>query len=110
MNEYSHDDLADVAVTLGERLKLQPAALPLDVFDARRQLQDYLTGVLTEMLDKGSSRLMPMFYRLDIAEAKVEEIIRALPPPAVPAALADLIIDRQLAKARTQRLYREGRL
>ena len=53
---------------------------------------------------------MPMFYRLDIAEARVEEIMRALPPPSVPAALAELIIDRQLAKARTQRLYREGRL
>ena len=52
MNDYSHDDLADVALTLGERLKLQPAALPLDVFDARQQLQDYLAGVLTEMLDK----------------------------------------------------------
>ena len=107
MNDHSHDDLADVALMLGEQLKLQPAALQ---FDAREQLQDYLAGVLTVMLDKGSSRLMPMFYRLDIGEAKVEEIMRALPPPSVPAALADLIIERQLAKAHTRRLYREGRL
>ena len=110
MDDYSHDDLADLALMLGEHLKLQPAALPLDVFDARQQLQDYLAGALTEMLDKGASRLMPMFYRLDIGEAKVEEIMRALPPPSVPAALADLIIERQLAKAHTRRLYREGRL
>ena len=45
---------------------------------------------------------MTILYRIDVSERNVNEIFSKSIPPDVPELIADLIIERQLAKARTR--------
>ena len=49
---------------------------------------------------------MSILYRIDVSEKKVNEIFATALAPDVPDLLADVIIERQLAKARTQEAAR----
>lgn len=79
-----------------------PATLTLD--DVRR----FLVSRITPLLDRNPAHLMSLLYRIDVAEDRVQEVLASAPPEAIPGALADLIIDRQLQKVRLRRRYREA--
>jgi hypothetical protein len=64
-----------------------------------------LVSRIAALLSRDPERLMRILYRVDVEERKVQQIFRDLPPAAMAAALADLIIDRQLAKAETRARY-----
>jgi hypothetical protein len=77
--------------------------------EAALLLADDIRGALTvriaALLDRDPERLMHILYRVDVEERKVQGIFRDLPPAEMAVALADLIIDRQLAKASTRARY-----
>lgn len=60
---------------------------------------------IAALLSRDPERLMHILYRVDVGEVKVQAIFRDIPPAEMAAALADLIIDRQLAKAVTRARY-----
>ncbi len=60
---------------------------------------------IAALLSRDPERLMHILYRVDVEERKVQRIFRELPPAEMAAALADLIIERQIAKAATRARY-----
>ena len=64
-----------------------------------------LLARIAELLSRDPERLMRILYLVDVEERKVQAIFRDLPPADMAGALADLIIDRQLAKAETRARY-----
>ncbi|MDX9760277.1 MAG: hypothetical protein RBU27_14045 [Bacteroidota bacterium] len=64
-----------------------------------------LIARIAALLSRDPERLMRILYRVDVEERKVQQIFHDLPPADMAAALADLIIDRQLAKAETRARY-----
>lgn len=64
-----------------------------------------LIARIAALLSRDAERLMHILYRVDVEERKVQGIFRDIPPAEMAAALADLIIDRQLAKASTRARY-----
>ncbi|MBR9977502.1 MAG: hypothetical protein KFH87_05390 [Bacteroidetes bacterium] len=71
-------------------------------------LRDTLAERITYLLRHDTERLMHILYRVDVEEQVVQETFRAHAPPVLPVALADLIIERQLAKAATHARYRNS--
>lgn len=84
--------------------------LDVDTGDETALLRaDDIRGILiariAALLSRDPERLMHILYRVDTEERKVQQIFRDIPPAEMAAALADLIIDRQLAKAETRARY-----
>ena len=78
-----------------------PSNVSLD--DVKRML----TERIIHLLNRNPERLMAILYRIDVAEARVNEIFSNALPPDVPDLLADLIIERQLAKAESRARYKQ---
>jgi hypothetical protein len=51
---------------------------------------------------------MSILYRIDVSEPRVNEIMKKSFPTEVPLHLADLIIERQIAKARSRAEHRDS--
>ena len=65
-------------------------------------IREALANRIVELLNSNPEKLMMLLYRIDVSEPRVNEIFKNALPPDVPEALADLIIERQLAKAETR--------
>lgn len=78
------------------------------LIDATLRMEDvkaFLIPRIAQMLNRNPARLMSILYRVDVAEAKVQEILRDVAPEHIPAALADVLIERQLLKLQIRRRY-----
>lgn len=71
--------------------------------------EDVLSAIRKELVDRiirllntNPEKLMSILYRIDVSEARVNEIFSTALPPDVPEMLAELIIERQMAKAKTR--------
>ena len=62
---------------------------------------------IVELLNRNPEKLMSILYRIDVSEQRVNEIMTKSFPTEVPLHLADLIIERQLAKARSRAEHRD---
>lgn len=83
-------DLPDTDSVIAPELRLQ---------EVRAMLVQRIIG----LLNTNPEKLMAILYRIDVSEAAVNEVFGTAFPPDVPELLADLIIERQLAKAETRR-------
>lgn len=77
-----------------EEALLETETLTLD--DVRR----FLIPRITDLLDRNRPLLMHILYRVDVAERDVKHVFAESPTDAIPADLADLLIERQLQKLR----------
>ncbi len=84
--------------------RTDPVASTITMDDVRR----FLVEKITPLLDRNPARLMTILYRIDVAEPTVQQVLATAPAEAIPAALADLIIERQLQKIRIRRRYRQA--
>jgi hypothetical protein len=73
-------------------------------------IRAYLVEKIKELMAKDFGRFINNLYRIDVDEGKVNEILYARDKAAIPAKLADLIIERQLLRIKTQMMYRRGEL
>ena len=80
-----------------------PASQRPSLEDVRRFLIERIGRLLREQ----PALLMSLLYRIDVDEADVRRVMAESPPGRLPADLADLVIERQLAKVRMRRRYRE---
>jgi hypothetical protein len=80
----------------------------LAVPDLLYRIKEELVRRIIGLLNSNPERLMAILYRIDVSEATVNEIFATAQPPDVPDLIADLIIERQLDKARTRAAYRGG--
>lgn len=70
------------------------------------RLEDFLTYQIKNLLDHDFNRLLNAFYRIDIPEKKVKEILTSSEPELVARDLAVLIIEREKQKVLTRLKYR----
>lgn len=73
--------------------------------ELRKILIDRIIGLLSENPEK----LMNMLYRFDVSEQKVHEIFTHSFPFDMPEKIAELIMERQMQKIQTRKLYAEGK-
>ncbi len=82
----------------------------LPVADDLSVIREHLTSKVMELMSRDYNRFLNNLYRIDIEENKVLEVLNLRDKTLVPEKLADLIIERQLQRVKTQRLYKEGKL
>ncbi|MCX6141199.1 MAG: hypothetical protein NTX15_10305 [Candidatus Kapabacteria bacterium] len=70
--------------------------------DVLQQIRSVLIERIICLLNANPEKLMAILYRIDVPESIVNEIFIKALPPDVPEMIAELIIERQLAKARTR--------
>jgi len=63
-----------------------------------------------ELMSRDYERFLNSLYRIDVNEKKVTEILHTKDRTTIPEQLADLIIDRQMMRVRTQMLYKQGKM
>lgn len=76
--------------------------LDLDEQDEYNRIRDQVLNRIIELLTRNPEKLMAILYRIDVPESVVANIFATALPPDVPDQLADLVMERQLAKARTR--------
>lgn len=76
--------------------------LDIDEHDAYKRIRDQVLNRIIELLTRNPEKLMAILYRIDVPESVVASIFATALPPDVPDQLADLVMERQLAKARTR--------
>lgn len=74
------------------------------------ELKKFLTERITEMLDNDYDKLINALYRIDLDEGKLHDLFSGRNREFIPAALADLILERQIEKLIWRKRYREGKL
>jgi len=73
-------------------------------------IRNHLIKRVTELIAGDYERFLNNLYRIDVSEKKVSEVLNSKDRTLIPEKLADLIIDRQLLRIKTQLLYKEGKL
>ena len=84
--------------------------VPSTDIDSLNEFREYLAKELRILLDDKFDALVNILYRIDINEKKLNQLFSGKNRDAIPAVLADLIIERQLQKIKLRKLYREGKL
>ena len=93
---------------LNKDFSLEKDLLPalLDMTDIR----NHLISKVKELMAKDYQLFLNSLYRIDVNESKVREILNAKDRTAIPEKLADIIIERQLLRVKTQLLYKQSKL
>ena len=84
--------------------------VPKRDFQNIEEFKKYLTNKLAELLDTKYDTLINILYRIDVGEDKLSELFSGQNREYIPAALADIIIERSLQKVIFRKMYKEGKL
>ncbi len=79
-----------------------------DYSEELRIIKEFLSKRITELMNKNQERFFNTLYRIDVSESKVAQVLKTSKTPSDD--IADLIIERQLQRLRTQLLYKQGKL
>jgi hypothetical protein len=78
------------------------------------QLEDFesikskLSSVINYLLDKDINKLLNIFYKLDLKEQKVVQILTSTPVREISVKLAELVVEREIDKINTRLKYRSS--
>ena len=61
---------------------------------------------IRELLDRNLEKLVSIMYRIDLNQSKVDKIFENVSKDEIAYQLSVLIIERQIEKVRTRRLYK----
>jgi len=81
-----------------------------DFAEEIRIIREFLSKRIAGMMGKNMERFYNTLYRIDVNESKAKQILNHSDPGLIPDQLADLIIERQLQRVKTQILYKQGKL
>ena len=89
---------------------IDKANLPVkkDYAEELKIIKEFLSKRIAELMIKNQERFFNTLYRIDINENKVAKVLNT--SKNIPDDLADLIIERQLQRLKTQMLYKQGKL
>jgi hypothetical protein len=71
------------------------------------ELRTKLSIAISYLLNHDMERLLNIFYRLDLSETKVKEVIINSSPEKISLELSDLVMEREKQKIITRMKYRE---
>jgi hypothetical protein len=93
---------------LSKDYSLEKKSLPVE--SGLEIIHEHFKKKVIELMTRDYNRFINSLYRIDVDEKKVHEIMMLKDKTLIPQKLADLIIERQLARIKTQMLYKEGKL
>ncbi|MBI1938705.1 MAG: hypothetical protein HYS25_11360 [Ignavibacteriales bacterium] len=93
---------------LSQDFSLEENSLPVEA--DMNLIREHLIERIKELMSRNYERFLNSLYRIDLSEANVHEVLHSKDKLSIPSQLADLIIERQLQRIKTQILYREGKL
>ena len=93
---------------LSKDFSLEKETLPMQ--QDLSMIRSHLAKRIVEMMARDHDRFLNSLYRIDVNEAKVREVLYSKDKTLIPEKLADLIIERQLIRIKTQILYKQGKL
>lgn len=73
-------------------------------------IKEFLIQRISELMSRDYERFLNSLYRIDVSESKVQKILHSKDKTTVTEKLADLIIERQMMRLKTQFLYKLGKL
>lgn len=79
-----------------------------DYAEELRIIKKFLSKRITELMTKNQERFFNTLYRIDVDENKVTQALNN--SSNVSDDLAELIIERQLRRLKTQMLYKQGKI
>lgn len=79
-----------------------------DYSEELKIIKEFLSKRITQLMAKNQERFFNTLYRIDVSEKKVANVMNN--SKNIPDDLADLIIERQLLRLKTQMMYKEGKL
>jgi len=99
-----------VAHSLFDSFEIDQSWLPVEVDEDRRfqELRRVLIRRIEELIEKDLEKLKWILYRIDVNERKVHEALMNNAALHYPEVLADLIIERQIEKAKTRVANSDG--
>jgi hypothetical protein len=100
--------LPPLAEKLQKDFSLENNTLP--ALESVQIIREHLVKKVTELMGKNFKMFLNSLYRIDIDESKVSEVLNTKDKTTIPEKLADLIIERQIQRVKTQILYRQGKL
>lgn len=74
--------------------------------DAYQKLLDKIAWVIDYLIEKDIERLFWMLYRIDVSEKKVRETLDFQGPDNAAMALAELVLEREIEKAKTRASFK----
>lgn len=80
---------------------------PIAECDSMAGLEVLLAQVINHLLDRDFQALLNIFYRLDISELKLKQILSSTDLSAMGTSLAQEVIARELKKVLTRQKYKE---
>lgn len=95
------------AEKMGIAFDLPDIDASLTADDMLARLRAMLVDRIIYLLNMNPERLMAILYRIDVSEPRVNEIFSHALPPDIPEQIADLVIERQLAKAESRARHKE---
>lgn len=78
--------------------------------DLLGRVKEVLTQEIDYLISHNMERLLWILYRVDVDEARLQQLIAKNPPSEAAGLIANLIIERQLEKAETRARYDRGEL
>ena len=109
-NENNH--LTDLTIFVSKNFEISEldSLIPMGDFETLEEFKAYLTDRLAFLLDNKYDKLINILYRIDVPEDKLSKLFAEQNRDFIPAALADLIIERSLQKVRIRQKYKNGEL
>jgi len=92
---------------MGIAIDLAETDTAVQADDLLQRVRAQLVERIIQLLNTNPERLMAILYRIDVNEARVNDIFSHALPPDIPEQIADLVIERQLAKAETRARYKD---
>lgn len=110
--ENEKQNVRQVSSIIENDFKLADSSSLIPAADSENleEFRIYLTSKLAELLDNKYDTLINILYRIDVNEEKLSRLFADKNREFIPAALADLIIERQLQKIYFRKKYKKDKL
>lgn len=112
MDESTNIDLLEISQLISNEFALQGLNSPMrsDDYSNLKELRNYLSHKIIELMDRNYDLFFKALYRIDISEEKLQRLFAVGNKEFIPSALADLIIERQIQKLEFRKKYKSGQL
>jgi hypothetical protein len=110
--DNENNQLTDLTIFVSKNFEISnlDSLIPAGDFKTLEEFKAYLTNRLTFLLDNKYDALINILYRIDVPEDKLSKLFAEQNRDFIPAALADLIIERSLQKVRLRQKYKKGEI
>jgi (2Fe-2S) ferredoxin len=115
-NDFNNteDEIKDTFIVLSNNFDLQEKKFITDMLEqhnpyALDEIRSILSEKIKDLMSTNLEKLQNILYRIDVDQQRVKDIFMMENPDAIPSSLAELIIERQLAKVRTRHKYKKSK-